>query len=208
MTRSPYLAPDLRRTRLADALADNAAIRAELAAALAEVERLALISGWIETAARRTRARYHHPELSFGDKVQISDETDCWQWSGALTGGYGRMYVRGVQVFAHRWSYERFVGPIPAGLQVDHLCRNRACTNPTHLEPVTSKENTLRGMSPSAVHARMTKCHQGHDYTEANTRWVRRPELSSGVARACILCERARSKRSHDAARARRAAAK
>lgn len=70
----------------------------------------------------------------------------CWLWLGSLTDkGYGRFYMGGKRYLAHRYSYEHFVGPIPEGLEPDHLCRVPACVNPAHLEPVTRSENTRRG---------------------------------------------------------------
>lgn len=70
----------------------------------------------------------------------------CWSFGGALTrAGYGVVGVELRTVYVHRYVYERLVGPIPTGLVIDHLCRNRACFNPDHLEPVTQRENCLRG---------------------------------------------------------------
>jgi len=73
-------------------------------------------------------------------------ETPCWVWQRCRRGGYGEVKIGGTQVRAHRAYYERFVGPIPDGLQLDHLCRNRACVRPSHLEVVTGFENAIRGV--------------------------------------------------------------
>lgn len=81
----------------------------------------------------------------------------CWVWTPPLRpDGYGQFWVasKGRAIVAHRWSYEHHVGPIPEGLTLDHLCRNRSCVNPTHLEPVTRGENVRRGMHPNMVVAR------------------------------------------------------
>ena len=103
------------------------------------------------------------PEQRFWSRVRKTDL--CWLWLGTKTQkGYGRLIV-GYRVWpAHRYAYELLVGTVPAGLQLDHLCRNRACVNPQHLEPVTGKENTLRGFSPAAQNARKLRCKNGHPF--------------------------------------------
>ena len=88
-------------------------------------------------------------------------------------------------VKAHRLSYERNVGPIPDGLELDHLCRRRNCLNPQHLEAVTHQVNMLRSMSPAGEHARKTHCPSGHPYDEENTKHYR-------GWRYCITCARLR----------------
>lgn len=100
-------------------------------------------------------------------------EDQCWEWTGALSDGYG-YFKRAVgleprMVKAHRYAYTYLLGEIPEGLVLDHLCRNRKCVNPLHLEPVTNEENILRGESGPARNARKTHCPQGHPYDELNT---------------------------------------
>ena len=93
----------------------------------------------------------------------------CWEWVGGLSGsGYGRFSDGVRQIQAHRLMYELRKGPIPAGLTIDHLCRNRRCVNPDHLEPVTNKTNLLRGMSPIARAARSPDCLNGHPLSGDN----------------------------------------
>lgn len=123
----------------------------------------------------------------FWPKVQKTGS--CWLWLGALhpTAGYGRIRLAGrgaPTVPAHRVAYELLVGPIPDGLVLDHLCRNRGCVNPAHLEPVTNGENVRRGVSFSTANRRKTHCPKGHPYDAANTYLVR------GQWRACRTCRR------------------
>jgi hypothetical protein len=99
-------------------------------------------------------------------KVDTSAGLDgCWPWTGTTNrNGYGRLWVNRRWATTHRLVYERLVEPIPEGLTLDHLCRNRACCNPTHLEPVTNRENVLRGVGLSATAARRMECRRGHPY--------------------------------------------
>lgn len=118
----------------------------------------------------------------FWRKVAVSGS--CWSWGAGLdVYGYGKFKVRGHTVKAHRWAYEHLVGPIPDGLVIDHLCRNRACVNPDHLQPVTAEVNIRRGMSPAQVTIRTGICKRGHELTAANTIVYR----GSG-ARTCRTC--------------------
>jgi len=85
----------------------------------------------------------------------IELDGSCWAWTGYVSpNGYGQMGDNRRIHYVHRWAYEHFIGPIPEGLVIDHLCRNRRCVNPAHLEPVTAEENWRRGDAPSAISTR------------------------------------------------------
>jgi hypothetical protein len=114
----------------------------------------------------------------------VDNLTGCWVWQRGLTrGGYGEMRDGKQMRRAHRVYYERYRGPIPTGLHLDHLCRNPACVNPAHLEPVTPRVNALRGNTIAARRKAQTHCVRGHPFDEANT--IRR-----GNGRACRECQR------------------
>ena len=124
------------------------------------------------------------------ERVRV-DGDGCWMWLGHIDpAGYGRIKKPGSRVpsYTHRVSYELHVGPIPPGLQIDHLCRNRACLNPAHLEVVTLVENVMRGFGLPARNARKTHCKHGHEFTEANTQ-------RSEADRACRACGHAKAVR-------------
>jgi hypothetical protein len=116
----------------------------------------------------------------------------CWEWIGAKDrDGYGKIPWRlpsgRGSGYAHRVVYELAVAPIPTGLTIDHLCRNRGCVNPAHLEPVTHRVNTLRGQTFSGKNARKTHCIRGHAFDETNT------HRSSKGERVCRACSRIRT---------------
>lgn len=101
----------------------------------------------------------------------VDVEGECWPWQGPSAGsGYGGIQVDGKTKRAHRVVYESVRGPIPDSLVLDHLCRNRCCVNPWHLEPVPVAENTMRGYGAPAINARKTHCQYGHEFTPENTR--------------------------------------
>lgn len=128
--------------------------------------------------------------------------TGCWLWEGDQTEGYGRAYVprpdgkKGHQVKAHRATYEALIGPIPAGLVIDHVCRVTLCVypDPQHLEPVTQQENMRRSAVNGGVlylpRPRPLVCKYGHAYTPENTRVTKRGH-ATGV-QECRQCGRLR----------------
>jgi hypothetical protein len=111
------------------------------------------------------------------DKVDMSG--DCWVWTGCRGGrGYGMIRINYRNIQAHRVVYEELVEPIPEGLQLDHLCRNKACVNPDHLEPVTNEENMRR------YRATLTHCPNGHEYMAENI------AVQSNGTKRCRTCKK------------------
>ena len=122
-------------------------------------------------------------------RTKIGDGTECWEWTGAVANGYGRIVVPDTVcpyrvMLVHRLSYLLFNGPLDAQLQIDHLCRNRRCIRPDHLEQVTGKVNCGRGLK-----ATQTFCIHGHEYTPENA-YIRK-----NGTRHCWICYNERSRK-------------
>lgn len=132
------------------------------------------------------------PDQRFWAKVDRTSPDGCWLWTGAIYGnGYGHAFRSGRHRAAHRVSYELSVGPIPEGMDLDHLCRVRHCVNPAHLEPVSRRENLLRGDTTNARNAAKTHCKRGHPLTPEN---VFPNQLRKGW-RICVICNHERCRR-------------
>lgn len=139
---------------------------------------------------------------NFWSKVARDPDTGCWNWNAALvkTSGYGQ--YRGPRpaqstrsVLPHRLAYDVLVSSIPDGLTIDHLCRNRLCCNPDHLEVTTLRENIRRAYEHRPPSTLPTHCLRGHEYTSENTRtWLRANGQASRTCRECEADYRARRK--------------
>jgi len=127
---------------------------------------------------------FHHVDALLRERVIVDAETKCWNWRGTTDkDGYGKIKIRSIRpapLMAHRVSYELYCDAIPDDLQIDHLCRNRKCVNPAHLEPVTCKVNIER--SPRV---QKQECKRGHPFTEENTYLMRQGKY---VMRRCRRC--------------------
>jgi hypothetical protein len=138
-------------------------------------------------AGLRSRLPRPTPAERFLAKVDMQHPSGCWMWTGSRgSNGYGQFRAhRGSPVPAHRFGYELWVGPIPDGYELDHLCRTPSCVHPAHLEAVTPRVNNLRSTSPAAGHAQQTHCVNGHELTGENVYAYR-------GRRMCRACMRAR----------------
>lgn len=122
----------------------------------------------------------------FWAKVECGQPDECWPWTGTPDNGYGRFWAGGKSLLAHRVAWILKHGDVPPGKQLDHLCRNRACCNPAHLEPVTIAVNVLRGNGVTATNASKAHCLRGHALDAENT------YITPSGTRNCKTCQRAR----------------
>lgn len=124
-------------------------------------------------------------EERFLEKVEPEPNTGCWLWTSIVgNNGYGLFHNGEKIVIAHRWSYENFRGPIPGGLEIDHICRVRCCVNPQHLRALTRYENIMRATTnPIVAHANKTHCLRGHELSGDNLYY--RPSNGQRVCKAC-----------------------
>lgn len=141
---------------------------------------------------RQRKAPPTPSERFFAKVAPATDGSGCLLWTGSLSGGgYGQFGVAGLMYSSHRWMFERAYGPLPDGHCVDHLCRNRRCVRPSHLEVVTWAENVRRGLAPqitSDLAASRTHCRRGHALTPENL------YVAGKSRRGCLTCRRDRER--------------
>lgn len=129
------------------------------------------------------RPSFYDERRRLWERIEVDAATGCWTWVGTLnSNGYGRVQFRGRVMAAHRAMWIRERGEIPPGLDLDHLCRNRRCTNPDHLEPVTREVNLRRGTNTRATD---THCANGHLWADDNER-----RHQTDGSRVCATCMR------------------
>jgi hypothetical protein len=127
----------------------------------------------------------------FEEKYMPEPMSGCWLWFASDDGnGYGAFWNGKAMIKAYRWAYEYFIGKVPIGLELDHLCENKMCVNPKHLEPVTHLENVRRGKCSETSgqwQRDKTHCPQGHSYSGDNL-YIR----PNGTGRGCRICRKER----------------
>jgi hypothetical protein len=139
--------------------------------------------------ARTTTAQRFAQHVNLAGPLSLRREAPghCHLWTGTPTAkGYGRFWLNGRNIRAHHYAYVQAHGPIPAGHEIDHLCRNRLCVNPAHLEAVTHRVNVLRSSNVAAIRAAQTHCCRGHHLAGSNLR------IRPNGTRQCIACARYR----------------
>jgi hypothetical protein len=138
-------------------------------------------------------------EISYKEKTyeqrvweHVDASGDCWEWTGRRPGDYGTVWTGSGYLAAHRAVWMLLVGPIPDGLELDHLCKNTPCVNPDHLEPVSHRVNVRRSENFAGQNARKSRCKNGHEFTLENTY----PQSDGRGCRACRAdaCRRYREK--------------
>lgn len=134
--------------------------------------------------------------IRFFSKVTITD--NCWQWTaGTDQGGYGRFKWKGLHRIISRFIYAWLIEPVPSresNMEVDHLCKNRSCCNPLHLELVPKPINAERSNNPAVLNSRKTHCKYGHEFTPENTLYRIRENHGKGLGRECVQCIKNRAR--------------
>ena len=128
--------------------------------------------------------------------LRVEKTATCWIWKGHVLAkgkAYGQVHIRGKSMMAHRYPWEQKHGPVPPRLQLDHLCRNRLCVNPNHLEAVSARENIMRSTGVAAINAKRTKCVNGHELSPENTKTSLRKD--GNTRRHCRKCWAAANRR-------------
>lgn len=150
-----------------------------------------VVKPWLAKTPKAVAKPIQSDEQRFWGKVEIGAPGGCWLWTqGVQHHGHAQFRFNGKNIPAHRFSYELMVGPVPAGLVLDHLCSTPACVNPTHLEPVTPRENAMRSRMVKVATAK-THCPRGHEYNDENTQLINNRRFCRACKREKIAEKRA-----------------
>jgi hypothetical protein len=118
---------------------------------------------WQRNGQPGVAGHVYRTDMSDADRIfsSLTVQGDCWVWTHTTRNGYGVASINGDKVYIHRWMYEYLVAEIPAGLEIDHLCRNKPCCNPSHLDPVTHQINLARAAAQDKAERKTAPNHQG-----------------------------------------------